>query len=139
MEPVVTLSAADDPTLRDTLYDNFAAHAAVHGVVSDFEPLTIRLERAGTLVGGLMGRTGRGWLHVELLALPLSDHGTGLGTRLIGLAEAEALRRGCVGSFLNTIAFQAPEFYRKLGYTEFATLPHDDPALSRIWFQKRLA
>ncbi len=54
------------------------------------------------------------------------------------MAEAEAEQRGCHSAFLNTIAFQAPGFYQKLGYQEFAQLEDADPRLTRIWFRKRL-
>ena len=137
--PVFILSDTDDPALRDVIYDNFAAHSAAKGLPGDFRLLCIRMERDGVLLGGLMGRTGRGWLAIDLLALPMSEHGTGVGTRLMAMAEQEAIARGCRGAVLYTAQFQAPGFYEKLGYTEFGRLPHDEPALTRIWFRKTLA
>jgi hypothetical protein len=38
------------------------------------------------------------------------------------LAEAEARKRGCRRATLNTYSFQAPEFYRNLGYRVIATI-----------------
>jgi len=38
------------------------------------------------------------------------------------MAEAEARKRGCSNATLNTFSFQAPEFYRKLGYRIVATI-----------------
>ena len=35
------------------------------------------------------------------------------------------------------MAFQAPDFYRKLGYTEFGRIPDEPPELTRLWFYKR--
>lgn len=135
---VFALADEDDPALREVIYDNFAAHSASKDLAADFRLLTIRLERDGVLLGGLMGRTGRGWLSVDLLALPLAEHGSGLGSRLLAMAEEEAVRRGCRNALLYTVQFQAPGFYQKLGYQEFGRLPHDDPRLTRIWFRKRL-
>ncbi len=137
-DPLFTLSDGEEPSLRQAIYDNFHAHSAAKGLPSDFRLLNIRLERDGTLLGGLMGRTGRGWLSVDLLALPLGEHGMGLGRRLMAMAEEEAVRRGCRNAMLYTIQFQAPGFYEKLGYREFGRLPHDDPRLTRIWFRKEL-
>ena len=85
-----------------------------------------------------MGRTGRGRLSIDLLALPLAEHGSGLGTQLVALAEKEAISRGCHGAVLYTVQFQAPGFYEKLGFREFGRLTDDNPALSRIWFRKSL-
>ncbi|WP_158743234.1 GNAT family N-acetyltransferase [Acidisphaera sp. L21] len=139
MEPDYTLSNQDDPALREVLQANFRAHAESKGLVPDFQPLVIRLKRDGVLLGGMIARTGRKWLFIDLLSLPMTEHGSGIGSRLMAMAEAEAIRRGCVGAFLNTINFQAPGFYQKLGYEEFGRLPHDDPRLDRIWFRKSLA
>ena len=131
------LSTQADPALIDAISANFVAHSASKGLASDFRSLNIRAERAGVLLGGLAGRTGRGWLYIEFLSLPMAEQGSGIGRRLVAAAEQEATRRGCVGAFLNTFAFQAPGFYRRLGYQEFARLAHDDPQQTRIWFQKR--
>ena len=137
-EATLTLSDGEDPALGEVIHDNFVAHSAASGLPSDFRLLTIRLERDGVLLGGLMGRTGRGWLAIDYLALPMSEQGSGLGTRLLAMAEAEAVRRGCNGALLYTVQFQAPGFYEKLGYREFGRLPHENPRLTRIWFHKEL-
>ncbi len=138
MEPTLELTDRPDPALRDVITANFRAHAASQGVASDFRDLAIELRRDGVLLGGLQGRTGRGWLNIEYLALPAAEQGAGLGRRLLAQAEAEAVRRGCHAAFLNTIAFQAPDFYAKLGYREFGRLVDPDPRLTRIWFTKAL-
>ena len=138
-EPTLTLADQDDPVLRDVIYANFAAHSTPLGLQGDFRLLTIRVEREGTLLGGLMGRTGRGWLSVDLLALPPGAQGDGLGGRLMAMAEREAMHRRCTNAVLYTMAFQAPGFYEKLGYHEFARLEHDDKRLDRIYLRKRLA
>lgn len=140
MHPVLTLADRPDPALAEAIYANFREHAAASQVPSDIRPLTIRAERDGVLLGGLVGRTGRQWLFIDNVALPMREHGSGLGTQLVRLAEQEARARSCVGAFLQTLRFQAPGFYEKLGYTEFARLPHGaDERLDRIWFSRRFA
>ncbi len=138
MHPALTLTDQPDPALRDVIYENFRAHSASHGLAADFQPLFIEARREGALLGGLQGRTGRGWLYVELLALPAAEQGAGLGRRLLAMAEEEAARRGCHGAYLYTFAFQAPGFYEKFGYREFGRLADGDPRLDRIWLSKRL-
>ena len=135
---VFTLGDGEDPALREAIHDNFAAHSLASGLPGDFRSLVIRVEQDGVLLGGLMGRTGRGWLSIDYLALPMAERGAGMGSRLMAMAEAEAVRRGCNGVLLYTVQFQAPGFYEKLGYREFGRLPHDNPRLTRIWFHKRL-
>jgi hypothetical protein len=37
-------------------------------------------------------------------------------------AEAEGIARGCALATLRTFSYQAPEFYKKLGYEEYAVV-----------------
>ena len=90
-------------------------------------------------VGGLVGRTTASWLYVELFWLPETLRGTGLGTRLMMAAEAEAVRRGCIGAHLDTYDYQAPGFCRKLGYEVFGSIDDHPPGHTRFWMRKRFA
>jgi ribosomal protein S18 acetylase RimI-like enzyme len=98
--------------------------------------ITVR-DASGGIVGGLWGRTGYGFLFIELLAAGPAA-GTGMGTRLMAQAEAEARRRGLAGMWLDTWTFQAPGFYRKLGFAEIGRIPNYPPGHDRIFFMKRL-
>jgi len=46
--------------------------------------------------------------------------GTGLGARLMGAFEDAARDRGCRQVLVSSFTFQAPGFYERLGYVEFA-------------------
>src|SRR5688572_8274833 len=86
----------------------------------DDTPLEIyALDSDGSLVAGIVGRTGWGWLHVSALWVDESFRGRGIGTELMRRAEERALARGCTAARIGTWDFQAPDFYRRLGYTEF--------------------
>ena len=54
-------------------------------------------------------------------------------------AEAVAREQGCVGIWLDTFTFQAPGFYRKLGYALFGEIPDYPPGSSRFFLSKRLS
>ncbi len=90
------------------------------------------------LIGGLLGETFWRWLYVADLWIHEAYRHTGLGTELMSHAEAEALRRGCRHAYLDTLSFQAPEFYPKLGYTVWGTLDDFPPGYKRIFFKKDL-
>lgn len=105
-----------------------------------FRPLCIALkDEQGKIVGGLWGHTACGWLYTELLVVPEASRGQGLGARLLGIAEAEAVQRGCHGAWLDTHGFQAKGFYEKLGYTEFGRRENFPTGHARHYFQKALA
>jgi hypothetical protein len=52
-------------------------------------------------------------------------------------AEEIARARGCVGVYLGTISFQAPDFYRRHGYTESGRIDGYPPGHTRHWFMKK--
>ncbi|MEP7155950.1 MAG: GNAT family N-acetyltransferase [Betaproteobacteria bacterium] len=101
--------------------------------------LAVALRNAsGAVVGGLWGSTGYGWLFTQLLAVPASMRGQGVGTEIMQCAEREAIARGCHGAWLDTFEFQARAFYEGLGYICFAELPDYPPGYSRFFMKKAL-
>src|SRR4029453_19464389 len=64
----------------------------------------------------IYGWTWGGCLYVRTLWGREDFRRQGLGRRLMAAAEREARRRGCGRAMLETLEFQAPEFYAKLGY-----------------------
>ena len=99
----------------------------------------VRDER-GEIAGGVAGNYGSyGWLYVAMLWVRDDLRGMGYGGRLMHAIEDEAARHGCSNSFLNTMSFQAPEFYKKLGYTVWAELNDFPPGHSRYYMRTSLS
>jgi GNAT superfamily N-acetyltransferase len=91
----------------------------------------------GKVVGGLIGGSVFDRLYIYALWVAEDRRGLGLGTRILSTAEQTALERGCRVVFLDTLSFQAPEFYRRRGYQEVATVEFQ-PGVEKFYFQKRL-
>jgi GNAT superfamily N-acetyltransferase len=70
----------------------------------------------GRVIGGLFGWTWGATCYVRYLFVPQELRRQGYGTRLMRLVEDEAKVRGCHQIALETHDFQAPEFYRGLGF-----------------------
>lgn len=102
-----------------------------------FLTLTAR-DEAGEIAGGLVGDTYWDWLHIDILWVREDARRHGLGKALMAQAEAEAIRRGCRHAHVDTLDFQAPDFYPRLGYTVWGTLEDLPPGHRRIFFQKDL-
>lgn len=100
--------------------------------------LSVR-DDAGNVIGGLIGELRMDYLHVDLLWVDESQRGTGAGKALIGMAEAEARRFGATHVHLSTWSFQAPDFYRALGFTEFGRLKDHPAGFDNHYFVKALA
>jgi len=80
-------------------------------------PITIVLyDDAGEIAGGLIGESQFAWLKIEIVSVRADLRRRGVGSELMRMAEAEGVRRGCKYAFLDTMSYQAPDFYRKRGY-----------------------
>lgn len=111
---------------------------AVGGWPPSGRALAVAARDGEALVGGLLGYTEWGWLFIDVLFMDEAARGRGIGRRLMEVAEGEARARGCHGAFTDTLDFQAPGFYRRLGYEEFGRLPGWGPH-TRYWMRKSLA
>jgi ribosomal protein S18 acetylase RimI-like enzyme len=121
--------------VRDNL-DNF--NMATTGR-TDWTPVNFFLRAEhDEVVGGLLGNIWGGWMHVAYLWVSARFRGRGHGTSLLQAAETLARERGCLNVHLDSFSFQAPDFYKKLGYEEFAVLPDFPPGHSHHYFRKRL-
>lgn len=90
------------------------------------------------VIGGLWAERALDWVFVELLVVPESLRGAGLGRELMGRIEAHARDWGMRGVWLDTYGFQARGFYEKLGYTCFATLDGATPDADKHLLRKYL-
>jgi ribosomal protein S18 acetylase RimI-like enzyme len=72
------------------------------------------------VVGGVVAwmRPGIQLLCVDIIWVSEDLRNQGYGTKLMLAAEAEGIKQGCTHSQLETLPFQAKEFYQKLGYVE---------------------
>ena len=69
---VSTIADDADPAFADAksqVLDWLDQHAVAVGVVFDSKPFALTATRAGNTLGGLIGSTNLGWLHVQLLAV----------------------------------------------------------------------
>jgi ribosomal protein S18 acetylase RimI-like enzyme len=87
-------------------------------------PLNIvEYDSDGNLIGGILGGTYWGWMYVEILWVREDHRERGIGSKLLYAAEKEAKSRDCHHVHLDTMSWQAPEFYKKHGYTVIGILP----------------
>lgn len=114
------------------------AHAKGLGLPFDGEPLQVELWDGDAWLGGLTARTHQRWVFVELIGVAEAARGRDVGTRLMREVERIARERGLTGVWLDTYSFQAPGFYRRLGYEEVGRIPDYPGPHARHFFAKRL-
>ena len=127
--PTLTISRgpASDADLL-TLHEGLLAHNRARVGDPGYSPLHVMLRgEDGEVRGGLAGDVYFGWLFVRSLWVAEEHRGGGYGERLLREAEDEARSRGCHAVWLDSFSFQAPGFYRRLGFQEFGRLD-DYPA-----------
>jgi ribosomal protein S18 acetylase RimI-like enzyme len=96
-------------------------------------------DRKDRVVGGVLAYTFGDWLHIEILWVEESFRNKGNGTKLLRMAENEAVKRGCKHVDLDTMSWQARPFYEKHGYTVFATLDNYPEGHRRHFMKKDLS
>lgn len=110
-------ASADVARLADLLYEYNAEKTGF----TDGRRYGLYLRNGtGEIIGGADGWTWGGTCFVTTLIVPPSLRGIGVGTRLMMRIEAEAQRRGCNKIILRSDDYQAPDFYRKLGFKQVA-------------------
>src|SRR5512142_1261990 len=68
------------------------------------------------IIAGLSGWTWAKACEIRTLWVHPTWRGQGHGRALVNAAEQEARARGCQVILVSSYSFQAPEFYRRLGY-----------------------
>ena len=138
MIPPLSLSDTVPEAARDAILAGIRAHNDTLLGPTDrrdvFIPITAE---DGSVDGGLVGYTGRGWLYVELLSVPDRLRGQGVAAELLALAEEEARARGCIGAYIDTINPVACRAYERAGYTVFGRIENFSRGQDICWLIKR--
>ena len=88
------------------------------------------------VMAGILGGTYWGWLHIDILWVDENFRSKKIGSRLLIAAENEAKKRGCHSVHVDTMSWQAPEFYRKHGYELISELDNIPNGYKKFHFVK---
>lgn len=110
------LSPGEIDSLERRLYAFNADRTGYHDAVG----LGFVVEDNGDLIGAVAGYTWGGICEIRQVWVEETHRGQGIGRQLMQAALREAGARGCAYVYLATYEFQAPEFYRRLGFAELA-------------------
>mgnify|MGYP006326600819 CR=1 FL=1 len=90
------------------------------------------------VIAGILGGTYWGWLHIDILWVDEKFRRKKIGSQLLIAAENEAKKRGCHSVHVDTMSWQAPEFYKKHGYELISELDNIPNGYKKFHFVKRL-
>ena len=89
----------------------------------------------GKLIGSIVGKIFFNWLHIDLIWVDDEHRLKGVGKELMRQAEEKAKELQLTGIEVWTQSWQAPEFYQKLSYQEFAAIDDFTPNQKRYAFR----
>lgn len=90
------------------------------------------------ILGGILGYIDWKCFHIEILWVDDELRGQGQGKVLMNHAETIAKEKGCNLIRLETFSFQAPDFYKKLGYKVLGKLENYPEGFDHYYLYKRL-
>lgn len=103
--------------LRNQIYEGFGRHAmAMTGHNEKFETVAFVAMDEDVLAGAAVVELFWGALHVKYVYIEEAYRNQKLGTHLMDCVSAYAQKHNCPFAFVETMSFQALEFYEKCGF-----------------------
>ena len=138
MNVTIRPTAIDDKETGAFIGEGFGKFAARNEVVLNYEDFCFTAEDDDkNIIGAITGRAYYNEVHIDDLIIDESARGHGIGKMLVATVEATYREKG-YDITLTTFGFQAPGFYRKLGYTLEFVREDSDPKISKYFFIKML-
>ena len=116
----------------------FEDYALEHGVTCGYEDFCFTAKAGDRIIGLIKGHAYYNEVHIGDLIVSQEYRGIGVGTMLVKAVESAFTEEKWENINLSTYAFQAPEFYGKLGYEVEYVRPNKDERLTKTFFIKRL-
>jgi len=91
------------------------------------------------MIAALLADVFWDWIYVDEIWVSENHRRKGIGKALIAKAEDYAKTSSLAGLYLWTQSWQAEDFYRSLGYTEFVKFSHFPKGHFRIGFYKQFS
>ena len=128
----------EDKRVGEFINKEFTGYAVDCDVELNFEEFTFAAEDEGKLAGIITGRAYYNEVHIGDLIIGKDYRRAGVGSRLVAAVEEAFKGKGYEKIALTTFGFQAPEFYKKLGYELEFVREDKDPKLSKYFFLKKI-
>jgi mutator protein MutT len=105
--------------VKKRIFDGFGSQAiestGINGLSE--EPISFEIFHETEFVGAIVVQPFWGQLHIKYLFVEKKYRGQGIASQLMNHALGFGIKRGCHFAFVETMSFQASEFYQKMGFT----------------------
>lgn len=116
----------------------FTDYAIDRNVALNFEEFCFVAEDDGKIAGVITGRAYYNEVHIGDLIVGKDYRRDGVGSKLVAAVEEAYKEKGYEKIALTTFGFQAPEFYKKLGYELEFVREDNDPKLNKYFYLKKI-
>ena len=100
--------------VKEYIHRQLQAHNTPY--MANSKDYSFHLEQDDSIIAGIVAESVEDTVEVAYLYVDPAFRGAGLGRQLMKQVEDQAADDGMKRVFLNTYSFQAPGFYRKMGY-----------------------
>jgi|JFJP01.1.fsa_nt_gi ribosomal protein S18 acetylase RimI-like enzyme len=104
--------------LKKHIYECFSRHAIISTGIDGLsqEPVSFEIRNKNNLIGVVVAQLFWGQLHIKYLVVEEKHRGQGYARKLMESVFEYGKQQDCQFVFVETMNFQAPEFYQKLGF-----------------------
>lgn len=128
-----------DSRIGDFIHEEFVFYGEQNGVVLNYDEFCFVAEDdEGNIAGVITGRAYYNEVHIGDLIVSRECRKNGVGSKLVRAVEDAYKEKGYDKITLTTFGFQAPEFYKKLGYEVEFIRDDNDPKLRKFFLAKAL-
>ena len=129
----------EDEAVGGFIHEAFTRYGEQNEVALNYDEFCFVAENGeGRIIGVITGRAYYNEVHIVDLIIDEHYRRTGLGSRLVGTVEKAYQNKGYDVITLTTFGFQAPGFYRKLGYSVEFVRTGTDLKLDKYFMKKNL-
>ena len=126
------------PDVDEKMRKDLVKYESSHGIDVNYKRFSIvARDENGSAIGALNAYTAFAEVYVDDIWVDHAFRGQGYGRKLLQALENHFKGKGFNNINLVTSAFQAPEFYKKCGFTlEFVRKNAKNPKLTKSFFVK---
>ena len=126
-----------DKSINIFIGEEFERYGLKYGVQQNYADFCFVAQEDNKILGVITGKALYDEVHIENLIVAEAYRNKGWGSKLIKTVEDNFKDKGYNFISLTTFEFQAPEFYKKLGFSIDFVRENKNPKLNKYFLIKR--
>ena len=128
-----------DEIIGNFINEEFSKYGIANNISLNYDDYCFVIEnKENELIGIISGHAYYNEVHISNLIINNEYRGKGLGRKLMEKVENHFKDKGYNHITVSTFKFQAPDFYKKLGYNIEFISNNENELLNKYYFKKKL-